>query len=341
MEIDKKYTILLVGDSESTLTAFSDYLNTDFDVSSSQNVSSAKEMIEEKKYNNLYFDLIISAIHLPDDTAFSLARYCREYSPSTIIALITSYNVNDYIESICETDISHIISKQSNLSLKYIHIMSKKILTSDIFGIQKYFSDIKVYYPTENPNDRYPNNKEIFSAVIRSSEERVYWVDKIADVFDNAMGISASYSKLILEEITINALFKAPRHDDQTYKFQKKVEGEDQLVPQENVVLDEEDYFIVQYGIYDDFMILICQDNYGTLRKKEVLYRLKRHITVNSTTGLPKGLHDFHGRGFFLLREQLTHLVVNIKRNHKTEIICLYSKKYDTVYKNISIYEIG
>ncbi len=339
--MNEKYKILLVEDTESTLTAFSDHLSSDFDVSCSQSFLSAKKTIEEKKKNGLFFDLVISRMHLPDGSAFSLADYCKEHSSETTIILITSYDVNDYIESIYDAGISHIISKQSILSLKYIHTMSKKILTSDIFGIQKYFSDIKIYYPTESPTNRYPKNKEVFSVVVRSPEERVYWIDKIADIFDETMNISKSYSKLILEEITINALIKAPRHDDQTYKFQEKVDGIDRLIPKEDIELDEEDYFIVQYGFHEDFMILLCQDNYGTLRKKEVLYRLKRHITVHPQTGLPRGLYDSHGRGFFLLREKLTHLVINIKRNHKTEVICLYSKKYDTVYKNISIYEIS
>ena len=218
--------------------------------------------------------------------------------------------------------------------------MLDKILTSDIFGIQKYFSNMKVYYPLEIPTNKSPNNKELLSVTIHSPEDRIYWVNKITNIFHTIMNIPKTFTKLILEEITINAMLKAARYDDQTYKFQEKVEGIDHLISKKNIQFSEEDYFIIQYGMYNNFMILVCQDHHGTLRRKEILYRLKRHITINAKTGLPNGLYDSHGRGFFLLRERLTSLIVNIRKNHKTEIICLYNKKHDTVYKNISVFEI-
>ena len=338
--MDKEHRILLVEDAESILTALHDYLSAYFEVFSCPTVFMAMEEVQKRKKQGSFFDLVIADIHLTDETGFGLIRYCQKHSPETKFALITSYDINNYIDQIYKEEIGHVVSKQSNLSLKYIHVMATKIVTADIFGVQKYFPDIRVYYPLEMPAQLLPKNKELFSMTIHSPKERVYWVDKIAKIFHETMEVSESYIKLILEEITMNALIRAPRHEDQSFKFQKQIPGSDQIVPKEEINLEEEDYFIVQYGIYDDFIILVCQDNHGTLRKKEILYRLRRHIIPDARTGLPQGLHDSHGRGFFLLREQLTHLVVNIQQNRKTEIICLYSKKHDTVYKNISIYEI-
>jgi hypothetical protein len=53
-----------------------------------------------------------------------------------------------------------------------------------------------------------------------------------------------------------------------------------------------------------------------------VLYWLERQTSMDAQ-GVPKGLYDFHGRGFFLVRKYLDRLVINIKKKVKTELIVL------------------
>ena len=106
-------------------------------------------------------------------------------------------------------------------------------------------------------------------------------------------------------------------------------------------MLDEEDCFTLQFGICDDWIIMSCLDPHGRLTQKEILYRLHRHLAMDAETGLPAGLHDSHGRGIFLLREQLSSLVFNIERDRRTEVICFYNTVSAQAYKNISVYEIS
>lgn len=336
---DKDYRVLIVEDAESILLAIRDYLVTYFNIEAVATAQDAEKLINQAVKDETPFDLMVADIHLPDKTGLDLIKYLREHSPSSKAVLMTSYDINDYIEFIQENNIDQVLSKHSHFSLHDLYVTAYKTMTSNIFGLDKYFEDIKVYYPPEMKNNLVPGNKEAFSVKIRSSEERIYWTDKISQILFDLKKVPESLTKLVLDEITTNAMVRAPQFEDGTYKYQTKIPGSDVLVPQDEIVLEPEDYFLVQYGFYDDWIIITCQDPHGNLHKQEILYRLKRHISISTDSGLPDGLSDSHGRGIFLLREHLTHLIFNIQRNRKTEVICLFNTSQDVPYKNISIYE--
>ncbi len=337
---EKTYRVLVVEDAESILLAIRDYLVAYFETTAVATAAEAEQAIEMAIERGEPFHLMVADIHLPDRSGLDLIHFCRDKSPETRCVLMTSYDINDYIEFIQANNIDQVISKHSHFSLHDLYVTANKTMTGDIFGLDKYFEDIKVYYPPEMKNNLVPDNREVFSIKIRSSEERIYWTDKISLILSECRGVAESLSKLVLDEITTNSMVRAPQHEDGTYKYQTKVPGSDVLVPQDDIVLDPEDHFLVQYGFYDDWMIIACQDPHGNLHKQEILYRLKRHISVSTDSGLPDGLSDSHGRGIFLLREHLTHLIFNIKRGRKTEVICLYNTAQDIPYKNIAIYEV-
>ncbi len=337
----RNYHVLLVEDAESILLAIRDYMAPNFHIESASTFEEAKNYITRYKQREEAFDLLITDIHLMHHSGIDLFRYCREISPETKVILMTSYDIDKYIELISEENIDQVVSKHSSMCLKYIEVMTKKLLSKNIFGVDQYFYDMNIYYPSEMPDSLELINRNLYSVSITSPEERVYWVNKISRIFEKEKKILESFSKLILDEITINAMIRAPRLDDSSFKFQETIEGTDVLLPKNNIIMEPEDSFIVQFGYYDDWAIYVCQDSYGTLRKKEILYRLNRHISIDQKTGLPQGLPDSHGRGFFLLREHLTNLTINIEKNRKTEIICMFNAKENTPYKNISIFEIN
>ena len=338
--MNRKYSLLIVEDIESILIAIRDYLISDFEVVACSNLESAKEVIKNRKEKNSTLDLLITDIYFSDGMGFDLILYCKKYFSQTKYALITAYDTLDYIDFIYEHQISNVISKHSNLSLRYIYVTACKLLSSRIFGVEQYFPGLKVLYPSEMPLEAGLKNRTLYSVNICSTKEKSDWGDHISELFKQRLDIPDSFSKLIFDEITTNAVYRAPRLEDGNYKFQKKDPKTDKIIQKENIKFEKEDHFIIQYGYYDDFMILVCQDNYGTLLKKEVLYRLRRHSKSSPETGLPLGLSDYHGRGFFLLREQLTNLIINIKRAKKTEVVCLYNKDRNTPYKNMSIFEV-
>jgi len=337
---DEKSRILLVEDAESILIAMNDYLTNKFLVSACNNMDSAVCEIDKSIESGKFFDLVVSDIRLKESSGFDLVRYVKEKSPRTRVALITAYEINDFINYIYDESIDQVITKHSNLSLHDIQVMANKLIYGDIFGVDKYFPDIKVFFPSEMKNSIVPGNRQMFSLVLKSTEDKRYWMNIIAKMMYEKKKAPVSVIKLILDEIITNAMVRAPVHEDGDYKYQVKTAGADILKPLDNIVLDEEDFVLLQYGIYDDWIILACQDPHGTLRKKEILYRLHRQLSKDPKTKLPIGIQDSHGRGIFLLREHLTSLVFNIQKDKKTEVLAFYHTSETQPYKNISIYEI-
>ena len=339
LEVDGKkssHRILLVEDVESIQLAIRDFLFSRYDV---QVASSAEQALMTLAMSP-DLDLLITDIKLPEMNGLELGRLARKLRPNIPIILITSYDVNEFIDVIREHGFSQIITKHGRMSLKEIEITIEKMLSGDIFGVKKYFPELRETEITLATFPRTFANGVLYTTKIKSLHERGELTDRIAAHFKSQKRAPESTIKLVLDEITSNAMFRAPVTDGGEFKYQTKNSHHDILHTHQNIVLDEEDRFTLQFGILDDWIIMVCIDPHGRLTKKEILYRLHRHLTIDANTGLPAGLHDSHGRGIFLLREQLSSLVFNISRERKTEVICLYNSTSAQAYKNISVYEI-
>ncbi|MBN8220887.1 MAG: response regulator [Spirochaetes bacterium] len=328
--------ILLVEDVESIQLAIRDFLFSRYEV---QSVTTAEHALMTLAMAP-DIDLLITDIKLPEMNGFELGRLARKLRPNIPIIIITSYDVNEFIDIIKEHGFSQIITKHGRMSLKEIEITIEKMLSGDIFGVKKYFPELRETEITLATFPRTFANGVLYTTKIKSLHERGELTDRIAAHFKSQKRAPESTIKLVLDEITSNAMFRAPVTDGGEFKYQTKNSHHDILHTHQNIVLDEEDRFTLQFGILDDWIIMVCIDPHGRLTKKEILYRLHRHLTIDANTGLPAGLHDSHGRGIFLLREQLSSLVFNISRERKTEVICLYNSTSAQAYKNISVYEI-
>ncbi|MBS0618564.1 MAG: response regulator [Spirochaetes bacterium] len=328
--------ILLVEDVESIQLAIRDYLFSRYDVQVTNNAESALMTLA----SNPDIDLLITDIKLPEMNGFELGRMARKVRTNLPIVVITSYDVNEFIDVIKEQGFSQIITKHGRMSLKEIEVTVDKILSQDIFGVQKYFPQMREESVNLRDFPRPFANATLYSTTVGSLYERGNLSDKIAAQLKQQRRAPEATIKLVLDEITSNALFRAPINDLGEFKYQTKHSHQDILLTHQDIVLDEEDRFTLQFGICDDWIILACSDPHGRLTKKEILFRLHRHLTLDPQTGLPTGLHDPHGRGIFLLREQLSSVIFNIERGRKTEVICLYNTVASQAYKNISIYEI-
>ncbi len=81
-------------------------------------------------------------------------------------------------------------------------------------------------------------------------------------------------------------------------------------------------------------------DKGGKLKKQDVLYWLNRQISKDDS-GLPLGILDSHGRGFFIVRKHIDRLLINIDSRKKTEIIIInYLNDLYSGYKPLYINEI-
>jgi len=339
LEIDGRksaHRILLVEDVESIQLAIRDFLFSRYDVQVASTAEQALIMLSMSPD----IDLLITDIKLPEMNGLELARLARKLRPNIPTILITSYDVNEFIDVIREQGFSQVITKHGRMSLREIEVTIEKMLSGDIFGVRKYFPQFKEVEISLRNFPRPFANGILYSTRIKTLRERGEISDRVAAQLKSQKRVSEATIKLVLDEITSNAMFRAPTNDLGEFKYQTKIQHEDILHTHQDICLDEEDHFTLQFGICDEWIILCCIDPHGRLTKKEILYRLHRHLSIDPETGMPAGLHDSHGRGIFLLREHLSSLVFNIDRGRRTEVICFYNTAAAQAYKNISVYEI-
>lgn len=339
LEVDGKKSasrILLVEDVESIQLAIRDFLFARYDVQSCTTAEQALMILAMSPD----IDLMVTDVKLPGMNGFELGRLARKLRPNIPIVLITSYDVNEFIDVIREHGFSQIITKHGRMSLKEIEVTIEKMLSNDIFGVKKYFPQMQDQDITLRTFPRPFANCVLYRTKIRSLHERGEITDRIAAQFKSQKKASEATIKLVLDEITSNAMFRAPINDFGEFKYQTKNMHEDILLTHQDIILDDEDHFTLQFGVCDEWIIMSCLDPHGRLTKKEILYRLHRHLATDAETGMPAGLHDSHGRGIFLLREQLSSVVFNLERGRRTEVICFYNTAAAQAYKNISVYEI-
>ncbi|MCS6985287.1 MAG: response regulator [Leptospiraceae bacterium] len=327
--------VLIVEDSESILLAIHDYLLPHYQLYLASSLWEGWTILQEKS-----MDLVVCDINLQDGKGFELLAYTRCYLPHTKIILITAYDINNYLDILARLEVEVVISKHGNLSLSEIYVAAQKLLSQDIFGVEKYFPDIRHLYLKKNQKLPPLRNHEIQHVTIENSWQRAMLIDQASQTLAQQYGVPEALSKLVLDEISTNAMYRAPRKADGSYKYQRYDEDRQLYIPDWDVELEKEDFFTLSYGIYDDYVIFAAKDSHGTLSKKEILYRLRRHGLISPRTGLPEGISDTHGRGIFLLRESLSHLIFNINKKRCTEVLCFYNKKSDSPYKNISIFEV-
>ncbi|MCC6275703.1 MAG: response regulator [Leptospiraceae bacterium] len=334
MDVNPKRKVLIVEDIHSIREAIVDLLSTEYDIFSAENYDSAIQVLESQK-----IDLVITDIRMPGKSGLDLINTIKGHYSETLYALMTAYNINDYIHFAYEHGIWNIIPKYSFLDIRLISIMVRKLLTKDIFGIEKYFpKDFRLIENGTKPGfEPSPENGVIFKTV-KSDKERSDICNKIGKFLQNKG--APMVIQQVLEELTSNAMIRAPRDSHGNSKYQYELPSRDLIVPLKSIQLSEKDFFEIGYGIYKGTYILVVRDHFGSLQKEEVLRRLDRHISINEETGLPLGLADSHGRGLYICREVSDHLIFNIKPNFQTEIITLIEESDNKSYKALSIYEV-
>lgn len=327
------YKILVVEDIHSIREAIKDLLQEDYEIFDAEGYDPALKILENEK-----IDLLITDIRMPGRSGLDLIKTVQKSYPNVVYALMTAYNINDYINFAFQHNIWNIIPKYSFLDIRLISVMVHKLLTKDIFGVEKYFGpEFSVNDSSPETGFERPPQEGVVFKMIRSDRERNQFCKRVGNYL-HELGAPNAINQ-VLEELTSNAMIRAPRDAEGKYKYQFELPSRDLIIPLENIELATSDCFELGYGFADDTFIIVVRDRFGSLEKKEILRRLDRHITVEDPAGLPPGLSDSHGRGLYICREITDQLVFNIDKGNRTEIIALMDRVGGKGYKSLSIYE--
>lgn len=339
MNNGRKYSILIVDDIESIRFAIADYLKCDFNVLEAENGLQATRMLVEHPV-----DLVITDIRMPEMGGLELIAHIARNHPQVKFALMTAYNTNDYIRFVRTRKIWNIIPKTTFLDLHFLKVLSWKLLTGDIFGVEKYYPraekqeiDCDTLKAMACEETKTPFRKDVYYSVHIGNSIEESGLSEIAANLLIEQGAPSSVL-LVLDELVSNALIRAPIKNINVHpESEGRASGARSLLFAVAPPL-RTGYCVLSFGILKHDIVFSVLDPYGTLDRDEILYRLERHVVLDNK-GLPIGINDAHGRGLFISRENTDHLIFNIQPGHKTEVIGILALNRKDRYRAISIYQ--
>lgn len=290
---DGKVGTVLVVDDEAIIRGMLEIeLEASYVVYSAENAVQAFEVLAERPV-----DLVISDINMPGMKGYELLRKVKELHPKVKTALITAYNIDDYIRMAKANDITNIIPKSTPFNFDEFNSIVYNLVTEEIFGLERYLlPDYEVVGEYDIADS---------SQISRVEEETL---ELIAGFHE-----PQPFVQILLEELITNAVYHAPVDHSGREKYRKH----------SDVRLEESETVHLIVGKDSEKYGVAVIDTSGKLTKEQVLYRMDRHIHG-------EGLLDEDGRGLHMSRMYSDRLIINIKKDVKTEVIFLnyLSDKY-------------
>ena len=186
-----------------------------------------------------------------------------------------------------------------------LHTTVEKLLSGDIFGLQRYLK------PGAKMDRKWVQNARQLAQV------RDEVIDRLVDErFDEHRRMTI---RLILDESLSNAAYH-PHGYPKGSEFH----------------LSKEQAVVVDYGRDDVKIGIAVSDQMGKLSQRDILTCLYECVYPTEESLLREG-----GRGLFLMHSMVDRLIMNIKRGYRTEpILLLYMEGQERRHRPLLIHEI-
>jgi CheY-like chemotaxis protein len=280
--------ILLVDDEPDFLDIIGEFLTDEgYTVTTAANASEALAFLDAEP-----FDLLLSDINMPGMKGYELLAEASRRQPTLRRALITAYDVRDYLNYAKNYNIGNIITKTTPFNFEEVRILVRNIMTGDVFGLDRY-----IHAPINTVS------------IVRADE-----IEKVINTVVSTLPTPLQQRKMrqSLGEIAVNAFFYGARNERGDRKDRWEFDGE----------LEKADEVTVSWACDEEKCGAAVCDKKGRLTKKDILYWLERN-TTKGADGLSIGLMDEHGKGMFIARETIDRFIVNIDPGKMTEIILI------------------
>lgn len=194
-----------------------------------------------------------------------------------------------------------IADRDSDFRIHDLRICLQKIITKDIFGIDKYLSPSCMIHniTIKNSSDRETYNNEVMkfadSCRLNSHVSKMIW------------GIS--------EEMLMNAIYDAPASSSKDC-YQN-------ISRTDNLKLEPEDYATLSYGCDGNLFILSSSDPFGSLKKDILLNYLKKVLRRFDSASIIDIKEGGAGLGLFKILYSCHGVICNVKHGEKTEIMAI------------------
>jgi len=230
-------------------------------------------------------------------------RTCAgDESAGAVIVLGESLEDDELVALLKRAPLDHVISDADSPDETELVVTSVKLITGDIFGLEKYLSwGVKVH---ELEIDSYEQKR---SALLTASEHarqvgaRRQVIAKIESVCD---------------ELLMNAMYDAPAVS----------RGEEPQVPSspEAEAAMNKERALLRYACDGRYFAVSVEDRYGQLQKSDILDNLSR---ARASKGKPRsnaGSGRGAGLGLYFIMSSVTRFIANILPGKRTEVIGLF-----------------
>ncbi|MBF0239843.1 MAG: hypothetical protein HQM12_19250 [SAR324 cluster bacterium] len=298
--IHKKRVLLAELDRKQQIVAKMALGGTGIDFDIVADFTEGEERLKTSRYDILCVDLGF----------IELARMAHEQYPETQIVFMTSANAPAYLPIIIKLPfLSNIVSRDKEdrtFTLKNILVTISKLLTDDLFGLEKYMSW----------------GVEVHQMVIRSSRERAEMVENMERILDQ-FGVHRSVIRkagMVAEELLMNAIYDAPHSADG-----KPLYNHLSRINPVELPLNEQGIF--RFACDGMLLALSVQDPFGALGRHTILNYLQksylnRNLAEDSQEKMNKG---GAGLGLFQIMSASDLFVINVKPGVRTEVIVVFN----------------
>jgi len=299
--------ILVVDDEPAILSTLRDIL-----VPFGHEVSTAEDgQLGLERAQVEHFDLVISDISMPRMNGIEFLSKLPAISPGTHRVLLTAHTLEEYIDQLVKHDLSCVLTKSVPFPVAEVIGTVEALLHRQIFGLERHVAQIV--------------SRETF--LVRTHEEMLNACDRLS-VF--APEKRRNHLNTVLNEILTNAVYYGtldlPGDRKETWSH-------DFVIPEDKAVQ-------IDLAVGDDRRAISISDRGGKLERSTVLHWLHRQM-AHDENGLPLGIFDNHGRGFFISRSFSDRLLISIERGKRCEVtLVLYDAAPPAGEKPLVILEI-
>lgn len=293
MSARKSYRLLIVDDDDVIREGLVGYLEhyheADYEllIDACPDAAAARRQLAANRY-----DLVITDINMPGEDGFSLIEHIRETSPRTRTALITAYQVEDYVRNALRTGVYNIIAKTAPFDFDELsQVVDNLLEPQSAFGLSRYLDP----------------QADISRLLVQSSDDIMKAFERLQIFLTDNRASNVNDLLTALIEAVTNAVYHVNRLPDGALKYEKG-----QIIER----LAENEQVSIDYGRDSERIGIAITDQGGRMTAEEVLYWLDRNISGS-------GLLDTHGRGMYLMHRLADRLLINIAPGERTEIIML------------------
>ncbi|HNY30215.1 MAG TPA: response regulator [Fibrobacteria bacterium] len=264
-----------------------------------------------EKATTSHFDLVLSDISMPRLSGIELLKKLETVCPSTHRVLLTAHTLDEYIDLLMGNNLSCVLTKSVPFPVDELVSTVDSLLTRRIFGIERHLHEIR-------------NRSKI---LVRNHREMVEACEALSEVASHRR---RHHLLTVLNEMVTNAVYYGAMN---LPGDQKETWCHDFQIPDELAVE-------IELAEGDDRKVITILDHGGRLERKTVLHWLHRQMSQDQN-GLPLGIFDNHGRGFFISRTFSDRLSISIERGKRCEIaMVLYNEAPPLGEKPLVILEI-